>query len=421
MRIAVNGVELFFDVPRLQPWRREATSWSISPWSSLSMAARVFHHSQFVPWLTPIADMAQLILVDHRGNGRSSRPPVETRTLANMADDLEALRQALGLGRIVVFGMSFGGMLALTYAVTYPDSVAGLIPCATAASNEALERGSFPPARHRLARAARGAGAPPSHGTVESAEDLDRVFAALSHSSTNTTRQRTPPGGFKPIADIDMLNWFFAQERATYDVRARLAEITAPTLVLTGRHDRIAPPDASDEIVKGIPGAEQDDLRGKRPSAHAGRERQVPSNRSRLHWTGDGIGDGSAFHRPESLDAAIAIAREHGETGRFLAGGTDLIIQINRGRIAPGHLISLAGLGLDFDRRDRPRGRAGCDGDARCRGHPSRLPEAARRADRSLGSDRRRRPVHNIATVGGNIVNAFVPVADAPPSHILMA
>ena len=65
---------------------------------------------------------------------------------------------------------------------------------------------------------------------------------------------------------------------------------------------------------------------------------------------------GFAFHRPETIDAAIAFAREHGEAARFLAGGTDLIIQINRRRLAPQHLISLAGLGLDSDQRDADRG-----------------------------------------------------------------
>ena len=64
---------------------------------------------------------------------------------------------------------------------------------------------------------------------------------------------------------------------------------------------------------------------------------------------------GFAFHRPETIDAAIAFAREQGEAARFLAGGTDLIIQINRGRLAPQHLISLAGLGLDSDQRDADR------------------------------------------------------------------
>jgi proline iminopeptidase len=255
MRIAVNGVELFFDVygSGLAARGNELVD---KPVIVALHGGPGIDHSQFVPWLTPIADVAQLILVDHRGNGRSSRPPVETRTLANMADDLEALRKALGLGRIVVFGMSFGGMLGLTYAVTYPDSVAGLIPCATTASNDALERALS--AMHDMSSSdQREALARLRHGTVESAADLDHVFGALARFYEYDPA-RTPPGGFRPIADIDMLNWFFARERQTYDVRARLGRITAPTLVLTGRHDKIAPPFASDEILKGIPQAKQE-------------------------------------------------------------------------------------------------------------------------------------------------------------------
>lgn len=255
MRIAVNEVELFFDVYGSSLGAR-GNELVDKPVIVALHGGPGIDHSQFVPWLTPIADVAQLILVDHRGNGRSSRPLVETRTLINMVDDLEAMRQALGLGRIIVFGMSFGGMLALTYAATYPDSVAGLIACATAASNEALERAlsgmhdlSSPEQREALARL--------RHGTVQSAEDLDRVFSALSRFYENNPA-RTPSGGFRPIADIDMLNFFFARDRHAYDVRPRLAKITAPTLVLTGRHDKIAPPFASDEILKGIPQAKQE-------------------------------------------------------------------------------------------------------------------------------------------------------------------
>lgn len=254
MRIAVNGVELFFDVygSSLGPRGNELAD---KPVIVALHGGPGIDHSQFVPWLTPIADQAQLILVDHRGNGRSSRPAVEMRTLANMADDLEALRKTLGLGRIVVFGMSFGGMLALTYAAAYPDSIAGLIPCATAASNEALNRAldgmhelSSPDQREALARL--------RNGTVRSTADLDSVFGALARFY-EFDPAKTPPGGFKPIADISMLNWFFGRDRQTYDVRAKLATIIAPTLVLTGRHDKIAPPFASEEIVQGIPRAQQ--------------------------------------------------------------------------------------------------------------------------------------------------------------------
>jgi proline iminopeptidase len=254
MRVSVNGVELFFDVYGSKLAARD-TELVEKPVIVALHGGPGIDHSQFVPWLTPIEGVAQLILVDHRGNGRSSRPPVETRTLANMADDLEALRKTLDLGRIVLFGMSFGGMLALTYAVKYPDSVAALIPCATTASNEALERGlsrlhdvASPEQREALARL--------RTGTVQSGQDLERVFTALA-PFYEYDPERTPPGGFKPIADIDTLNWFFAHDRHSYDVRPRLCEITVPTLVLTGRHDKIAPPDASDEIVRGIEGAEQ--------------------------------------------------------------------------------------------------------------------------------------------------------------------
>jgi proline iminopeptidase len=254
MKIAVNGVELFFDVygSSLGPRGNELIE---KPVIVALHGGPGIDHSQFVPWLTPIADQAQLVLVDHRGNGRSSRPPVETRTLATMADDLEALRKALGLGRIVIFGMSFGGMLALTYAATYPDSIAALIPCATAASNEALNHAldgmhalSTPEQREALARL--------REGTIQSPADLDVVFGALARFY-EFDPAKTPAGGFKPIADIDMINWFFARDRRNYDVRGKLANIKAPTLVLTGRHDKIAPPAASEEILKGIPHAKQ--------------------------------------------------------------------------------------------------------------------------------------------------------------------
>jgi proline iminopeptidase len=54
-----------------------------------------------------------------------------------------------------------------------------------------------------------------------------------------------------------MLNWFFSTGVHSYDVRPRLGEIKAPTLVLTGRHDWICPPDQSDELMAGISGARQ--------------------------------------------------------------------------------------------------------------------------------------------------------------------
>jgi carbon-monoxide dehydrogenase medium subunit len=122
---------------------------------------------------------------------------------------------------------------------------------------------------------------------------------------------------------------------------------------------------------------------------------------------------GFAFHRPENLDAAIAMAREHGEAARFLAGGTDLIIQINRRRLAPQHLISLAGLGLDTIAETESGYAIGAmathDAVVTHPGFQKQL-VALTEASAVIGG----RQVRNIATVGGNIVNAS-PAADLVP------
>src|SRR5438094_1488704 len=66
-------------------------------------------HTCFRPWLDRLGDVLRLIYYDHRGNGRSGRPPLESFTLAQLAADADALRAHLGLGRCAVLGQSFGG------------------------------------------------------------------------------------------------------------------------------------------------------------------------------------------------------------------------------------------------------------------------------------------------------------------------
>ena len=122
---------------------------------------------------------------------------------------------------------------------------------------------------------------------------------------------------------------------------------------------------------------------------------------------------GFSFHRPETIDAAIAFARDHGEAARFIAGGTDLIIQINRRRLAPRHLISLAGLGLDTIVETETGYMIGAmathDAVVTYPGFQKQL-IALTEASAVIGG----RQVRNIATVGGNIVNAS-PAADLVP------
>src|SRR5919205_1081904 len=138
MRAKVRDTEIYFDVEGLGlepdgPTMRERP------------VAMVIHggpggdHSGFKPAFSPLAERMQLVYVDHRGQGRSARGPQETYTLDNNVEDLEALRQYLGLERVVVMGVSYGGMVALAYASRYPDSVSHLVAVVTSPSYRFLE------------------------------------------------------------------------------------------------------------------------------------------------------------------------------------------------------------------------------------------------------------------------------------------
>jgi pimeloyl-ACP methyl ester carboxylesterase len=70
-----------------------------------------------------LADQFTLIFYDHRCNGRSTGTPVESMTWENLTADADALREKLGFKRWAVLGHSFGGHVALEYALRYPDSV----------------------------------------------------------------------------------------------------------------------------------------------------------------------------------------------------------------------------------------------------------------------------------------------------------
>ena len=75
----------------------------------------------------PCAKQHTLIFYDHRCNGRSTGADVSSMTWDNLTADAEALRQALGFEKWAVLGHSFGGMVALEYALRYPDSLSHLL------------------------------------------------------------------------------------------------------------------------------------------------------------------------------------------------------------------------------------------------------------------------------------------------------
>lgn len=119
------------------------------------------------------------------------------------------------------------------------------------------------------------------------------------------------------------------------------------------------------------------------------------------------------YHEPTTVAETVSLAARFGRDGRFLAGGTDLIIQIQRGKLAPGHLIGLHRVaGLDQIESKDGLTLGACvthriiERTPLFRGALSGLIQGAQ----VVGGHQ----IRNVGTVGGNIVNAS-PAADVVP------
>jgi len=265
MRARIRDTEIFFDIEgaALVP---DGSRMAERPVAFLLHGGPGGDHSGFKPAYLPLAERMQLIYVDHRGQGRSARGPRESYTLDNNVEDLEALRQYLGLDKVVVIGVSYGGMVALAYASRYPESVSHLVAVVTSPSYRFLER-----AREILAERGtdeqRAMGDILWAGAFESEEQLKQYYAvmgplySLKHDPEKAAQNRE-----RAIRSIDAINEGFGGFLRTYDVTNDLHKVTAPTLVIGGRHDWICPPELSEEIARLIPHA---DLRIFENSSHS--------------------------------------------------------------------------------------------------------------------------------------------------------
>ena len=90
-------------------------------------------HRTFSDYLDPIAEYRTLHLLDQRGCGDSDDAPAETYTLATLARDIEDTRSGFGHESVDLLGHSYGGLIALRYALRWPDRVRTLIIAGTPA------------------------------------------------------------------------------------------------------------------------------------------------------------------------------------------------------------------------------------------------------------------------------------------------
>lgn len=266
MRAKIRDTEIYFDVEGvgLVP---DGSRMREKPVAFLVHGGPGADHTGFKPTFSPLSKKMQLVYFDHRGQGRSARGNKETYTLDNNVEDMEALRQYLGLDKIVVIGASYGGMVALTYASRYPDHVSHLIAVVTVPDYRFLEQ-----AKANLAE--RGTEEQKAiaqylwDGNFESEDQLRDYFRITRTLYSITADPDVPPSKSweRAIVSPDAINVAFGGFLRSYDVRDQLAKITAPTLVIGAKHDWICPPEFSEEIARLIPNS---DLRIFENSGHA--------------------------------------------------------------------------------------------------------------------------------------------------------
>ena len=182
------------------------------------------------------------IALDNRGVGQSDVPP-GVYSMALMASDAAAVLDAAGIESAHIFGASMGGMIAQEFALQYPDRVRSLILGSTAAGGPHAVPAQ-PEALQALLRR-----------DVTPEESKEAIIPFIYDPATPRERidedmvirmkwYPTPQGYMGQLQGI--FGW---------EASSRLAQITAPTLVIHGESDRLVPPANARLIAERIPHA----------------------------------------------------------------------------------------------------------------------------------------------------------------------
>jgi proline iminopeptidase len=246
MRVHVGDVSLWFDVEGagLVP---DGPQMKERPTLLLLHGGPGFDHSLFKPAYGQLADVAQVVYLDHRANGRSDPGDRSEWRLDVWADDVRRFCDALEIEHPIVLGWSFGGMVAMEYAARHPDHPSKLILQSTMGQldvdriTEGFRRAGGDEAAD-IANAYWTEGAPPE--------------AMMAYATTclplYSPSPQNPDEATRPLMNFDLLADAGAYMRGM-DLLPGLANVRCPTLVLAGEDDPICTIDAMDDVVAALP------------------------------------------------------------------------------------------------------------------------------------------------------------------------
>jgi proline iminopeptidase len=195
----------------------------------------------------------------YRGNGHSEGAEISSMTWGNLTADADALRQTLGFEKWAVLGHSFGGMVALEYALRYPQSLSHLLLLDTCGdirwvqenAPEILAKRGYSESTVKMARRYYNGQIAPGEMTPT----MIRLAGAYYHRLTPLQLVRDLSLGMRMKSRPEALIFGYGQLLQGWTVMDRLGEIKVPTLVMAGRDDFQFPPEHQAIIADRLPQA----------------------------------------------------------------------------------------------------------------------------------------------------------------------
>ena len=251
MRVSIGEVTLFVDVDgaALVP---EGNSMRERPTLVMLHGGPGLDHTPFKqPIFSPLKEVAQVVYYDHRGNGRSDRSSPDKWNLDTWADDVVALCSALGIEHPIVFGGSFGGFVALNYALRHPAHPAKLILSSTAAHVDVERSTGDVRTAGRVGSTSASAEAFLTNPSEETFPEYQRVCSPLY------TQRPQPPEVFdRMIRHLEVMQHFRdSGEMFAFDYRTGLKSIRCPVLLMAGVLDPIVTIEDARELAAALPQA----------------------------------------------------------------------------------------------------------------------------------------------------------------------
>ena len=218
-------------------------------------------HHYFAPLERLAEDGRAVVVYDQLGCGRSERPLGVEWTLALFLDELQAVRDGLGLDRVHLLGTSWGGMLALEHALAGTGELTSLVLSSTLANaaewatEVAQLRDDLPPEHvAAFARAEREG----SYGGPEY-EQADEAFSARhfyrgASAPPEIERMRVERSVEAYEAMWGPNEWTITGHLGGWDLTGRLGEVDVPALVIRGAYD-MCTPRVAERLMGGLPDA----------------------------------------------------------------------------------------------------------------------------------------------------------------------